>query len=145
MVCLGGLGGQFFIRYCNLSIFSNARKILHIHQPSHLNIWIAQFSMCKDLQTLRPCDMRHYCTHFDSNIWKLLVFFKKSHIFMDTLKAWNPFINHMTRILRGLLLNLKIYRALKYILLNSIGIDPSSPPPSHSHKNQGILLCGQKM
>jgi hypothetical protein len=30
----------------------------------------------------------------------------------------------MTRILRGLLLNLKIYRALKYILLNSLRVDP---------------------
>jgi hypothetical protein len=49
----------------------------------------------------------------------------------------------MTRILRGLLSNLKIYRALKYIILNTLGVDP--PPPPHSHKNQGILLCGQKM
>jgi hypothetical protein len=46
----------------------------------------------------------------------------------------------MTRILRGLLSNLKIYRALKYIILNTLGVDPP-----HSHKNQGILLCGQKM
>jgi hypothetical protein len=48
----------------------------------------------------------------------------------------------MTRILRGLLLNLKIYKALKYILLNSLGVDP---PPPHSHKNQGILLFGQNI
>jgi len=29
----------------------------------------------------------------------------------------------MTRILRGLLSNLKIYRALKYIILNTLGVD----------------------
>jgi len=41
----------------------------------------------------------------------------------------------MIIILKGLISNSKIYRALKYIILNTLGID--SPPP-HSHKNQGI-------
>ncbi len=38
----------------------------------------------------------------------------------------------MIIILRGLLLNLKIYRALKYIILNTLGVDPPPPPPSHT-------------
>jgi hypothetical protein len=55
--------------------------------------------------------------------------------FMGDLKIWDPFINHMTIILRGLISNIKIYRALKYIILNILGM--IAP---HSHKNQNILL-----
>jgi len=54
---------------------------------------------------------------------------------MGDLKIWDPFINHMTIILRGLISNIKIYRALKYIILNILGM--IAP---HSHKNQNILL-----
>jgi hypothetical protein len=38
----------------------------------------------------------------------------------------------MTRILRGLLSNLKICRALKYIILNTLGVN-SPPNPPHIH------------
>jgi hypothetical protein len=57
---------------------------------------------------------------------------------MGDLKIWDSFVNHMTIILRRLISNIKIYKALKYIILNILGkISP------HSHKNQSILLWGR--
>jgi len=41
---------------------------------------------------------------------------------MGDLKIWDPFINHTTIILRGFISNIKIYRALKYIILNILGM-----------------------
>jgi hypothetical protein len=32
---------------------------------------------------------------------------------MGILKVWDPFVNHMTIILRGIILNIKIDRALE--------------------------------
>jgi hypothetical protein len=46
---------------------------------------------------------------------------------MGTLKIWDHFINHMTIILRVLISILNIYKALKYIILNTLEIDC---PPS---------------
>ncbi len=39
---------------------------------------------------------------------------------MGILKFWDPFVNHMTTNLRGLILNIKIDRALKQIMLNTL-------------------------
>jgi hypothetical protein len=43
-----------------------------------------------------------------SNIWKLLVFYEKSSYLMDTLKIWDPFMNHTTITLRELIPNIKM-------------------------------------
>jgi hypothetical protein len=40
----------------------------------------------------------------------------------------------MIIIFKGLISDLKIYKALKYIILNTLGIDL----PPHSHKNKSI-------
>jgi hypothetical protein len=48
-----------------------------------------------------------------SNISKNLVFGEKKSYFLGILKVWNPCIKHMTTILRGLIGNKKIDRALK--------------------------------
>jgi hypothetical protein len=48
-----------------------------------------------------------------SNIPKELVFGEKKSYFLSILKVWNPCINHMTTILKGLIGNKKIDGALK--------------------------------
>jgi hypothetical protein len=45
----------------------------------------------------------------------------------------------MTIILRGLLSNLKMHRGLKYIILNTLGVDPPTPPPN-SHKKRYFYM-----
>jgi hypothetical protein len=51
---------------------------------------------------------------------------------MGTLKIWDSFINHTTIILRGLISNLKIYRVVKYNILNTLGVD--CPPFTQKSK-----------
>jgi hypothetical protein len=46
----------------------------------------------------------------------------------------------MTIILRGLLSNSKIHRGLKYIILNTLGVDP----PPNSHKNKVFCYVDKK-
>jgi hypothetical protein len=48
-----------------------------------------------------------------SNIRKQLVFGEKKSYFLGILKVWNPFINHMTTTLRGLIGSKKLDRPLK--------------------------------
>jgi hypothetical protein len=43
----------------------------------------------------------------------------------------------------GLLSNLKIHRGLKYIILNTLGIDPAPPSPN-SHKNKVFCYVDKK-
>jgi hypothetical protein len=42
-----------------------------------------------------------------------LVFGEKKSFVLGILKVWDPLVNHMTTIGRGLILNIKIDRALK--------------------------------
>jgi hypothetical protein len=42
-----------------------------------------------------------------------LVFDEKKSYFMGILKVWDPFVNHMTTTLNGLILNIRIDRALE--------------------------------
>jgi hypothetical protein len=42
-----------------------------------------------------------------------LVFGEKKSYFLGILKVWDPIVNHMTTTLKGIILNIKINRALK--------------------------------
>jgi hypothetical protein len=42
-----------------------------------------------------------------------LVFGEKKSYFLGILKVYDPFVNHMTTISKGLVLNIKIDRALE--------------------------------
>jgi hypothetical protein len=80
-----------------------------------------------------------------SNIWKLFVFYEKKSYFMGILKIWDPFINHMTMILRGLISNLNIYRALNYITKIKVFcyVDKKCKILTHSYHPRGgfINIC----
>jgi hypothetical protein len=39
---------------------------------------------------------------------------------MGILKVWDPLINHITTNLKGLILNIKIDKAIEYIMLNTL-------------------------
>jgi hypothetical protein len=58
-----------------------------------------------------------------SNIPKTLVFGEKKSYFLGILKVGNPFINHMTTTLRGIIANTKIERALNKIMIYTLGGD----------------------
>jgi len=59
MVCLSGTKIINNYKYFQMVLFFE-----HFHQPSHLNIRIAQFPICQNLQTFKPYDMWHYCIQF---------------------------------------------------------------------------------
>ncbi len=48
-----------------------------------------------------------------SDIFKILVFGENNSYFISILIVRDPLVNHMTTILKGLILNIKIDRALK--------------------------------
>jgi hypothetical protein len=52
-----------------------------------------------------------------------LVFGENKSYFLGILKVWDPLANHMTTTLRGLILNIKIDMALKWIMLNTLRDD----------------------
>jgi hypothetical protein len=52
-----------------------------------------------------------------------LVFGEKKSYFLGILKVWDPLVNHMTTTVRGVILNIKIDRELKYIMLNTLRDD----------------------
>jgi hypothetical protein len=67
--------------------------------------------------------MWHYCTHFGFKYIEIIGFMKRNHIIRLPLEIWDHFINHMTIILRVLISILNIYKALKYIILNTLRFD----------------------
>jgi small nuclear ribonucleoprotein (snRNP)-like protein len=64
---------------------------------------------------------------------------KNKSCLLGSLKAWDQFINHMTIIFKQLVSNIKLDRALEYIILKSLEmITPI-------HQKRKTLLRGQKM
>jgi len=78
MVCLSG---QCFYKILQFSIFSNANFFYTFPPPFPLKHMNCTISMCKDLQTLKPYEMWHYCTHFGFKYMEIIrIFIKRSHI-----------------------------------------------------------------
>jgi hypothetical protein len=65
-------------------------------------------------------------------------FGEKKSCLLGVLKAWDPFINHMTINYKQLISNIKLDRALEYIKC----IRNDHP---HSHKNKKLCYMDKKV
>ncbi len=65
----------------------------------------------------------NYLPTLQSNLQKILVFGEKKSSFLGILKILDPLVNDMTTTSRGVILNIKIDRALKQIMLNTLRSD----------------------
>ncbi len=58
-----------------------------------------------------------------SNIWKLLVFYKKKSYYMGTFENMGPLYKPYDYNFKSINSILNIYKGLKYIILNTLGVD----------------------
>jgi hypothetical protein len=98
----------FLMWYCNLSIFSNAKKKLHISINLSTSYKLHNFLCVKIFKHSNHMTCGINVHTLGSNIWQILVFYENKSYFIGILKILDPFINHMTITLKGLISNIKI-------------------------------------